>query len=679
MAKNKFWMLTATLTCGLMLTACVANEDNVSVRPTAEEENYEEFPELPTTDQLTTLIERPAYVFDANYTGEGKAVVARATKKVAFSDESLEVVVMHNSQIKQLTNEDYLNIIRVIAKGGSIVFVEPLLADLDYFCQYVAAAVYTYSGASEIVAEYLPADAIRRICQWSEATPFADMIEDEVNDRYEIIALRGQTVYLSMNDREGVPTKQTIDIEVEKEGKEGEYEIVSVEVENPNDLNDYYFGRKADDMAAWLNSDEPETTEEEAAEVQALIARRAGGDATLQTISKAQTFILRGDNHELYFQPTAGRTDGINHPIQLRYDVWTAYSADKKCDFYCVKLNVTAENDKLGCGPSGKRDWYDPQYFPLWKASQKVIKTPIPGAGMEAEETQGPVRKIYGPYMRELKMDCSLQDLKCQLVDYTPKNNTSGGVTVMESFSASLGANVGASSSGPMGNLSGQLTWGSSVSRFNPDLRASVSANTSTGQLQFGYIAGRPIAEYNLFSDAHTGTKDISIKTCTVQHAWVWQVQSTAADVKLNTRFKVVDEWLTYTKDVFACREVYLPVPYEHKFKSTVICPPRNKQEWAMTIEPANSKAEAYLAQKLPQYFWHNNVFFTRKENHLKADSKDEISTWVQKSRTIFDKNNSILKGAAQEGGITGKYIIRWHQTNGTGGQDNDFTYEVKL
>jgi hypothetical protein len=230
-----------------------------------------------------------------------------------------------------------------------------------------------------------------------------------------------------------------------------------------------------------------------------------------------------------------------------------------------------------------------------------------------------------------------------------------------------------------MGNLSGQLTWGSSVSRFNPDLSASVSANTSTGQLQFGYIAGRPIAEYNLFSDAHTGTKDISIKTCTVQHAWVWQVQSTAADVKLNTRFKVVDEWLTYTKDVFACREVYLPVPYEHKFKSTVTCPPRNKQEWAMTIEPANSKTEAYLAQKLPQYFWHNNVFFTRKENHLKDDSKDEISLWVQKSKGIFDKNSSILKGAAQEGGLTDKYIIRWHQTNGTGGQDNDFTYEVKL
>ena len=93
MTKKNFWMLTAILTCGLMMTACVANEDNEIQQP-SDDACFEEFPEQPTTDQLKTLIERPAYVFDANYTGEGKAVVARTAKKVAFSDESLEVVIM---------------------------------------------------------------------------------------------------------------------------------------------------------------------------------------------------------------------------------------------------------------------------------------------------------------------------------------------------------------------------------------------------------------------------------------------------------------------------------------------------------------------------------------------------------------------------------------------------------
>lgn len=655
-------MFATALVCGAtMLTSCV-KEDNPSGQADTRED-VEDFPKASTTDQLTTTIQRPAYVFDATYTGEGKAVVARATKKVAFNDESLEVVIMPSTQIPSLKNEDYLNIIHVLAKGGTVVFTEPGLDVLDGFCKNIAAAIEVYSPAAEIAQDYLSSEAIQRIILWSEANPFADMIEDGVKDRYEIIGLRAQTVYLSMNDREGFSTKMTIDVDVEKKDKEDEFETIPVEVEIPHCMDDYYFGEKADDLAEWLNSNEPETTENEANQVRALM-NRAAGDATLQSLCKAQTFILKGDNNNLDYQWGPASVRAIYHPIQLRYDIWTAYSADKKCDFYCVKLSVTAENNQMGCGPSEARKWYDARYFKPWQESAKSISA---------------YPNIYGPYMRELKMNCSLEGLKAQLVDYTPKN-TPGGTTVTESFSASLGANVGVNSSGPMGGITGQLTWGSSVSRINPDLKATVTANTGTGQLEFDYIAARPIAEYNVFLPAkHSGIKDISIKTCTVQHAWVWSVETTANNVTLNTVFKSVDEWLTYEEFAAKCYEHYIPLPCEHKFKSAINCPPRNKQEWAMTIEPANSKTEAYLAQKLPQYFWHNNVFFTRKENHLKADTKDEISAWVQKSKAIFDKNSSILKGAAQEGGLTDKYIIRWHQTNGTGGQDNDFTYEVKL
>ena len=662
MKKRLTLFFAAALVCGAtMLTSCV-KEDNPSGQADTRED-VEDFPKASTTDQLTTTIQRPAYVFDATYTGEGKAVVARATKKVAFNDESLEVVIMPSTQIPSLKNEDYLNIIHVLVNGGTVVFTEPGLDVLDGFCKNIAAAIEVYSPATEIAQDYLSSEAIQRIILWSEASPFADMIEDGVKDRYEIIGLRAQTVYLSMNDREGISNKMTIDVDVEKKDKEDEFETIPVEVEIPHCMDDYYFGEKADDLAEWLNSNEPETTENEANQVRALM-NRAAGDATLQSLCKAQTFILKGDNNNLVYQWGPASVRAIYHPIQLRYDIWTAYSADKKCDFYCVKLSVTAENNQMGCGPSEARNWYDARYFKPWQESAKSISA---------------YPNIYGPYMRELKMNCSLEGLKAQLVDYTPKN-TPGGTTVTESFSASLGANVGVNSSGPMGGISGQLTWGSSVSRINPDLKATVTANTGTGQLEFDYIAARPIAEYNVFLPAkHSGIKDISITTCTVQHAWVWSVETTANNVTLNTVFKSVDEWLTYEEFAAKCYEHYIPLPCEHKFKSAINCPPRNKQEWAMTIEPTNSKADAYLKQKLPQYFWDNNVFFTRKENHLKADTKDEISAWVQKSKAIFDKNNSILKGAAQEGGITGNFTIRWHQTNGTGGTDNDFTYEAKI
>ena len=332
-----------------------------------------------------------------------------------------------------------------------------------------------------------------------------------------------------------------------------------------------------------------------------------------------------------------------------------------------MKLNVTAENNKLECGPAEERKWYNPKNCDFWKA--------VNGTNWLSLD-----EKLYGPYMQKLDFDCSLDNIKAELVDYTPKNSTSGGTTVTESFSYSLGANVGFNANGPTGGISGNCTWGSSVAKFNPDLKCTVTASTSDGKLSFVYDAARPIAEHNLFlTNKHSGTKDITINTCTVEQAWVWQVKSDASTVTLNTRFKSVDEWLSYYYFAYKCHDIYFPVPCEHNFKTPINCPPRFKQEWAMTIEPANAKAEAYLAQKLPQDFWHNSNFYTRKENHVKGDKTDEISTWVTKSCGIFDKNNSILKAAAQEGGITQNFTIRWHQTNGTGKAEDDFTYEAKI
>ena len=666
MNKNLFWMLTAFTMCGMVMTAC-SDDDKTSGQKTDETTEIVDFPEKPTTDLLETQIKRPAYVFDAQYTGEGKAVVARATKKSDLTDENLEVVIMPSAQIEKLTGDDYLNIIRVVGKGGTIVFVEPELSELDDFCKQVAAAINIYSPAAEVANEYMSADAIQRILLWSDITPFAALAESNEKDHYEIIALRNQTVYASINDHEGVVTKQTVGVEAEKKEEEGAFETIPIEFEFPNEMNDNYFGYKADDLAEWINSNEPEEPEEEAAEARAMIANRAGETASLQSLTKAQTIILNGSNNNLYFQWGKASVRAIYHPITLRYDIWAAYSTDKKCDFYCIKLSVTAENDKLGCGPTEPRKWYDGVYCDFWKKLNNSLFAVTS-------------RNIYGPFMTELDMDFNLENGKAQLADYTPKNSTSGGATVAESFSFSLGGNVGANASGPTGGISANCTWGSSVSKFNPDLKATATADMSSGKLAFNYKAGRPIAEWNMFKDPqHSGTKDIAIKTCTVEHAWVWQVESNADAVTLNTRFKSVDEWLTYESFGMKCTEYYLPIPCEHKFKSLVNCPPRFKQEWAMTIEPANSKAEAYLASKLPKYFMNSSTLFTRKENHTKENATDEISAWVTKSKAVFDKNSTILKGAAQEGGITGNYIIRWHQVNGTGGTDNDFTYEAKI
>lgn len=45
--------------------------------------------------------------------------------------------------------------------------------------------------------------------------------------------------------------------------------------------------------------------------------------------------------------------------------------------------------------------------------------------------------------MRELAIDASLDKVKASVVEYTPKNSTTGGVTTSESISVSLGISPG--------------------------------------------------------------------------------------------------------------------------------------------------------------------------------------------------------------------------------------------
>ena len=158
--KYLFRAMAVMLTGSLMFSSCT-KEDNSATSD--EESTYVDLPQYSTEDQLSTIIQRPTYVFNATYTGEGKAVVARATKKAELTDQNLGVVIMPSSQIKSLSSDDYLNIVRVLAKDGTVVFTEPILDELDAFCKKVSETVSTNSQAAELVLENLPIEAIQRI------------------------------------------------------------------------------------------------------------------------------------------------------------------------------------------------------------------------------------------------------------------------------------------------------------------------------------------------------------------------------------------------------------------------------------------------------------------------------------------------------------------------------------
>lgn len=637
----------------VLLMAC--EKENKKENNSYEPENY------PTEDAFEVRISRPAYVFPDSYTSEGKALVDRVANPVDLKDEKLEVLIL--SAKHNITQEEAEIMLGLLANDGTLVFVEPQLPQLDAFCRTISSVARVADWG-----DYYYSDAVQRILEWADASPFEGLVIGDEKDQYEIVGIRAKTLFLSQNPRENTTVREKVVYycNIADEGEEPNIQT-SPEFDMEFDFagTDYFFGMKADEVASWINSQEPSLEEEETekASVAALMATKAGGDA-LENLVKSQRIILSTSNViKFHFE--------IVHPVKIQYDVWAAYSEDKKLDYYCVKQSVTLLNQDLNCGPGSKDKWRNGSGWSMWKALEKKVDD-----DSHWYYPKSLCADVMGPYLQFFELEVSLENASPNVDKYYPMNNTAGGINQTESFSFNLNGNIGVSGGRPAGGVGAGWTWGSSVSKFNPDL-SMTAALTNGGLLKWSYSAPRMQAYYKWFSpNEHDIPRAIQTTTCTVEHAWVWSVASEANTINLKTHIRLSDEWLSYDDHRSMCTEYYIPCWLDQTFKSVVNCPPRKTQEWTMTVSPANMQVEAYLKEHLKDYFIPNFKLFTRKAEHKASDTADEISVFVKKSQEVFNKNATVMKQAAEYGKVS-EYTIRWHNLNVAGTED-DFTYTVK-
>lgn len=639
----------------VLLMAC-EKEKNYNDILIDEPDNY------PTEDAFEVRISRPAYVFPDSYTGEGKALVDRVATPVNLKDEKLEVLIL--SAKHNITQEEAEIMLNLLASDGTLVFVEPQLPQLDAFCRTISSVARVADWG-----DYYYSDAVQRILHWADATPFEGLVIGDEKDQFEIVGLRAKTLFLSQNLRENTKIREKLVYycDISEEGEEPDIQT-SPEFDFEFDFTgtNYFFGRKANEVATWINSQEPSLEEEEAekASVAALMATKAASNDALENLVKSQRIIISTSNIIKYHY-------NIVHPVKIQYDVWGAYSEDKKLDYYCVKQSVTLLNQDLKCGPGKKDEWRNGEGWSQWKTLHDKVDD-----DSRFYFPKSLRQSVMGPYMQFFELEASLENASPNVDKYYPMNNTAGGINQTESFSFSLNGNIGVSGGRPAGSVGGSWTWGSSVSKFNPDL-SMTATQTAGGLLKWSYTAPHMQAYYKWFSPhEHDIPRAIQTTTCTLEHAWVWSVASEANTINLKTHVRLSDEWLTYDDHRSMCKEYYIPCWLDQTFKSVVNCPPRKTQEWTMTVSPANMQVEAYLKEHLKDYFIPNFKLFTRKAEHKAADTSDEISVFVKKSQEVFKKNATVMKQAAEYGKVS-EYTIRWHNLN-VAGTDNDFTYTVK-
>ena len=182
----------------MLMTACVAKDDNVAAAGDPDTiEDFDMPEQAPTTDALAVPIDGTTYVFDGNYSGEGKALVDRVKDRVTWlaesettpPNESVENIILHNSQVGHLSNGELASIIMVMSKGGSIVVADPTIEKLEKLVKDLRTIITFYQQAgnnrtARYVIQMLNTETLNRIMMWTSGFDFSVYLDEEGKGDY---------------------------------------------------------------------------------------------------------------------------------------------------------------------------------------------------------------------------------------------------------------------------------------------------------------------------------------------------------------------------------------------------------------------------------------------------------------------------------------------------------------
>ena len=684
--KKDFYKWFAIFCGGLTMTAMTACNDYDEIANEGKSDNVENCvapPAQPTTDAMTVTVSGATYVFNGNYTGEAKALVNRVTTPAASLQENgVKNIIIHGSRIASLTNKEAADLLLQMSRGASLVVADPTADNIKMLAKRLKDVIDDYSigGNNEEVRsevnQIMGSRILHRIKLWNDGLIESAFASRQDQDKsLSLMAIRNEDTYMvpvEPQDETDSITVRTLD------ENRNLKEEVSFSYVNKSVMTDYHYGIKVDNLAQWLNTpnEDPVAKENSRQAAAKMMATRAGGRAEeyLDKIAESIDYTL-----SLGFQLDGPKGHSPFHDCEVKYRIWTAYSGEKKCDVYCVTMDITAYNQKLNCGPSAERSWIDANG---WSSLGSIIRTAFWPSG-----------KVYGPYMKKVSAYNWLKDgnLPVTVEEYAPMNSTSGGQTVSNGFSFTLGGSVSVKSGGPEAGISSSMQWSRSVSKFNADLTMKAKVKPD-GEVGWAYEGGDPDAHISGFGDYHDNAKSIQYSTCTLQHAWVWTVKgSSSSSVTLDAYATLRDRYMTYSKGFLKCIPHYITQFHSSREKITIPCPPRYHQNWSMNVESKDVDAsklkeiESFLTSHLGQYFMPTCVFSTVKPEHKRATGvadSDEVAVFVSKCKQAFASTSGreLLREAGKRAGLSdnGSFTIVWRHTDlGVNSDREEFTFNM--
>ena len=703
MKKILNWMLAAIFICGSSVFAsCVDNEDNSSA-DVPDGEVIDPYVE-PTDDQLEVKVtaDMPTAVlaqFDESTVAA--ALIKRLPQTTTAINDDTKLVLLDDSQIKSLTEDDYFAMARVIFNGGYVALHRPTFPDvfafgmsLDDQFEIVQNAILKENGVEG--ADDEPAasrrndgDMVRKVNNaFAMTNRAAEVDENTVIEELVVFSINADYVIPPYNEEETISSQA--------EDENGQETTVEHKVENIQ--NAYHYGRLADGAASWLNAKEKQKAEaqqdeEEPAEASAFT--RAGGDQVINSIMSAtDEFTVSGG---LWARNFEGKKYYRKNVSNTTLRAWSVYDFASNRDFYYVEedhqIRMGGQNsdfDKtLYWGPYRKDGWL---YTTYRLASGNVVQYYV-----EGYEEDGAYAYYYGSW---LSASIHCMDLKgtgkIKVEESSPdtdNNSSNETVTIGRSdgYSHSTGWSFGGSvdKNGPGFNFgysdtnteSHETSFSLSTSMTSNDL--AVKKNTHGTEVEWSYVEGHTptllfeIKGHEMAADILTNDCDLSNKVC-------WSVENPSGSYTLS--------WFrdNYTKAQFlniwqnSGKRYSIGCSFTKDF--TLSEPRRFKKEWGCDIivngEKVQPGAVDLLQKKLQETI--DATMFSDK--FYVAESEDDAVEVIKYNVGVASKMlkpgnrwRRKIENYAASLGIE-KFIIEWFTEDpALEGKDKPFKITVKI
>ena len=682
-------MLAAIFICGSSVFAsCVANEDNSSADVPGGEvtEPYVE----PTADQLEVKVtaDMPTAVlsqFDENTVAT--ALIKRLPQTTTAINDDTKLVLLDDSQIKSLTEDDYFAMARVIFNGGYVALHRPKFGNAFFFAvslddqfENVQNAILKENGVEgaddesaasssrndgEMVRKVNNAFAMtNRATEVDENTVIEELVVFSINANYMI-----------------PPYSEELTFESKMEDEQGQ--VTTVETKEKVLLNAFHCGHLADGVAEWLNAKEQEKADAQQPEAASAKRRAEANEVINSMLSCTDEFTITGS---LNARDDRGRLYNRKNVSNTTIRSWSVYDFGSNRDFYYVEeshhIRMGGENsDKsktLYWGPYDKEKW---MYTTEKKAIIGSIIADWPKTfSIEGFEDLGSVYAFYyGSWLSESRHTMKLTgagDIKVEKSLPSTDNNQStetiaiGSTDVSTHTSGwSIGGSIGGKGGGPSFNFgysdtnttSHSTSFTMSTSQVSKDL--AITRNTDGAAVTWSYDAGhqpRIIWDnfwHELAAPILTNDIDITNKVC-------WSVKNPSGQYQLY--------WyrVNYTKALFgkATRNSvqYINRGCGYDETHTLSAPRRFKKEWYCDFRVSGQNLKDDATEKFLAYLREvvNPIMFSNKFNLAEAtnDGVDVIKYNVGVATNILKKDSQLremIEYRATELGIE-KYTIKW-------------------